>query len=353
MYLFLLISGFILLILSGNFLVKGAVSIARFYKISTLVIGATVVSMGTSAPELIVSVGAALKDKPDMSLGNVIGSNISNIALVLGITALILPIPVRKGSIRYDWLIMMFSSVLFLIFILSGEVISRIEGFIMVAGLSAYVVWSIFHSRKSGIKNNDNIAEHNSIGFSFSDLKSLTKSGNDSVPLSLAIILVIVSSFGLVFGASFLVEGASGIARSLGVSERVIAVSVIALGTSIPELATSMMAAIKKEMDISIGNIIGSNIFNILGILGVTGIVTPIPLKDPGLVYDILWMLGISLILILLVIPFEKKFSISSRLNCFYNFLRNNCIKGGIINRWEGVFLTLFYVVYIVLVFVL
>ncbi|MEA3443595.1 MAG: calcium/sodium antiporter [Bacteroidota bacterium] len=351
MHILLLITGFVLLILSGNFLVKGAVSIARFYKISTLVIGATVVSLGTSAPELIVSVGAALKGKPDMALGNVIGSNISNIALVLGLTALVLPIPVRRGSIRYDWLIMMFASVLFLVFVITGKLLTRLEGIIMVSGLAAYVVWSIYNSRKLNAKDEEISETQKSFWFTFSDIKMLIKTGDRSLPLSLAFILVIISSIGLVYGAGFLVEGASGMARTLGVSERVIAVTVIALGTSIPELATSIMAAIKKEMDISIGNIIGSNIFNLLGILGITSIVLPIPLKDPGLLQDIIWMLIISFILILLIIPFDKKFRIKNRITCFLDFFRNNCTTGGKITRREGILLSLIYTVYIVLVF--
>ncbi|SEH05429.1 Inner membrane protein YrbG [Candidatus Venteria ishoeyi] len=180
----------------------------------------------------------------------------------------------------------------------------------------------------------------------------LFRTSSEVVPLSLGFLLVIVSSLGLVFGANLLVEGASGIARNLGVSERIIAVSVIALGTSLPELATSLMAVIKKEMDISIGNIIGSNIFNILGILGVTSIVSPVPLVDHGLIYDIVWMLVISFILILLIIPFEKKFSIKNRIGCFGKFFKNDCSDSGLITRWEGVLLFAVYLSYIVWVFV-
>ncbi len=354
MYLILLITGFILLVISGDFLVKGAVTIARFYKISTLVIGATVVSLGTSAPELIVSIGAALKGKPDMALGNVIGSNISNIALVLGITALIFPIPVRKGSIRNDWLVMMFASVLLLIFVVSGNVLSRFEGVIMVTALAIYIVWSIVSSRKSNSKEESyEELTTQSFWFKTSDLKLIIREGDKPMPLSLAFFLLIIASLGLVYGANFLVEGASGIARNLGVSERVIAVTVIALGTSVPELATSVMAAIKKEMDISIGNIIGSNIFNILGILGVTSIVLPIPLNDTGLLQDITWMMSISFLLILLIIPFARKKMLRSSMVSFNEFLTNKGKKGGIISRKEGVILSSIYVIYILLVFTL
>ena len=288
-----------------------------------------------------------------MSLGNVIGSNISNIALVLGLTALILPIPVRRGSIRWDWLIMMGASLLFFVFTISGNAITRIEGFIMVTALAAYVVWSIYGSRRSNSKAENETDSHEvKVWFSGDDLKKIFSS-NEDTPLVLGFVLVILSSLGLVFGANMLVEGASGIARSLGVSERVIAVSVIALGTSLPELATSIMAAIRKQMDISIGNIIGSNIFNILGILGVTSIVTPIPLEDHGLVMDIAWMMGISILLILLVIPFKKKYPLRKQISCIKIFFKNDCKEGGLINRWEGVFLSAVYLSYIVWVFVL
>ena len=353
MYLLLLISGFIVLTLSGNYLVKGAVSIAKFYKISTLVIGATVVSMGTSAPELLVSVGAALKGKPDMSLGNVIGSNLSNIALVLGLTALILPIPVKKGSIRKDWSVMIFSSTVFILFMVTGNEINFWEGLVMFAGLVCYVVWSIKQGRKDSIEDNSTESTKPPIGFSFVDIRMIFTSSSKDVPLSLGIVLVVISSVGLVYGASLLVEGASGIARSLGVSERVIAVSVIALGTSLPELATSIMAAIKKEMDISIGNIIGSNIFNLLGILGITGMIRPVHLNDRGLIYDSLWMLAVSILLMVLIIPYEKKITLKNRISALTYFVRNKCKSNGEINRWEGLFLSLIYLAYIIILFAL
>lgn len=306
-----LVAGLVILLYSGRYLVKGGVQLAQYLKVSRLVIGVTVVSFGTSAPELIVSIKAAIAGHPDIAMGNVVGSNISNIALVLAIAAIVLPIPVRSSSLVFDWPIMMLASVLLYLFTLNLE-LNFIEGLVFVLMLIGFITYSIYRSRRK-------------------DKDLLLKEQNESLlPLYLTIIMLVVSSVGLVWGADWLVDGASSIARQLGVSERVISVSLIAFGTSIPELATSGMAAIKKESDISIGNIIGSNIFNILGVLGITSLVTKIPVEDPGLVYsDIFWMLGISLLLFVLILP----------------------LKGGILKRWKGTLLFLVYATYIFLLY--
>lgn len=350
-----LIVGILLLTLSGNELVRGSVAIARFFKLSTLVIGATVVSLGTSAPELIVSLDAALKGMPDMSLGNVIGSNISNMALVLGLTAIIMPIPLKKLTIKWDWLIMMCSGLLLAFFLYTGSVLSRLEGIILVMLLVGYILFSIRINRikKTGVSNDDEVITINRFWFNLKDIKNLYAKDAE-LPLLLAFIVVIVASFGLVFGARFLVEGASSIARELGVSERIIAVTVIAVGTSLPELATSLVAAIRKEMDISIGNIIGSNIFNVFGILGLTAIVTDINLADEGLFLDIFWMLCISVLLILMIIPFKPKCKLIDKFkNTITFFGKSEYVASGLIKRSEGVALFLIYIIYIVWVFVI
>ncbi len=277
--------GFILLIGSGRFLVKASVSLAAYFGISTLVIGVTVVAFGTSAPELLVSIQAAVKGHPEIAIGNVIGSNISNIALVLALTAIILPIPVKKASFKFDWPVMMAVSVLF--YILSLDLmLSRWEGLSFTILLIAFIVFSIRNSRQTE--------------------KSSVAKEKTSVNLYSTIAIIIASSLGLVLGANLLVDSAVFIAGKLGVSERAISISMIAIGTSLPELSTSIIAAIQKETDISVGNIIGSNIFNILSVLGITAIIKPIELTPLMVNVDMLWMLAISLLLFVLILPLKK-----------------------------------------------
>jgi len=307
--LFSLVLGLVLLLFSGEFLVRGGTSLARNFRISNLVIGVTVVSLGTSAPELVVSLDAALTGHPAISIGNVIGSNISNMALILGLVALILPISVNRDSIRYDWPVMMLASVLFFLFILNGW-LQRWEGILFFFSLIGFVSWSIIRSRKENHRRK-------------------VKLPPASYPVWLSFLLVAVSSVGLVFGANKMVNGASGIAMRLGVSEHAISVTVVALGTSLPELATSLVAAIRKEMDISVGNIIGSNIFNLFGILGLTATVKPIAIAH-DVTSDVMWMLGLSVLLLLFMLPF----------------------RNGKIRRWEGLVLLVCYAIYVYFVFI-
>jgi len=309
-YIFLFL-GFTLLMFSGDFLVRGSVSLAGHFKVSKLVIGVVVVSFGTSAPELVVSLDAAISGHPDIAIGNVIGSNIANIALVLGLTAIILPIKVKKKAIHFDWAVMMFISVLFYIFCLNNS-LQFYEGLIFLTILFSYIFISIYRSRKSSIK-------------------SLEESISPKYNLFMSFALVAVAAVGLIYGAEFLVKGASHIAEKMGVDERIISVSVIALGTSLPELATSIAAAIRKEIDIFIGNIIGSNIFNILAILGFTSVIKSIDINPMVLNFDIFWMLGISLLLFLFILPLKK----------------------GMVTRWKGLVFVSIYVVYIYLTFTL
>ena len=302
---FYLVGGLIILLYSGNFLVKGGVSLARHYNISTLVVGVTIISFGTSAPELLVSVQAAVAGHPDIAIGNVIGSNIANIALVLGLTTIILPIPVRKNSIVIDWPIMMFAGILLYILLMDNW-LSLWEGLIFVVFLTAFLVWSIHKSRLQNLI-----------------LKEVPPKPSMSIPVS--VLVVLASSVGLAVGSNWLVKGAAEIAETLGVSERIISITIIAFGTSVPELATSLIAAVKKETDISIGNIIGSNIFNIFGILGITSVIKSIPVNFFAFRLDIAWMLSIFLLLFAFILP----------------------AKGGRLRRWEGVILFLVYLVYI------
>jgi len=302
----MLLAGLALLLLSGEFLVRGGVSLAGHFRLSPMVVGLTIISFGTSAPELVVSLDAAIEGHPAISLGNVIGSNISNLALVLALTVIISPFFVKRKEIIDDMIIMTGASILLFIMLLDFK-LSRFEGIILVIMLAAYIYRSIRNDKR----------EYRS---------SPTEK---KYSLSLSVIIIVLSSLGLVAGASMLVKSASTIATMLGVSERIISVSIIAVGTSLPELATSMIAAFRKERGISIGNVVGSNIFNILAILGITATVKPYQLNDPRFSVDMYWMIGIAVILIIMALP-----------------SRNPKLR-----RWNGIFLALIYLSYIYLVF--
>jgi cation:H+ antiporter len=305
-YFFLLV-GFLLLVFSGDFLVKGAVSIALRLKLSTLVIGMTIVSFGTSAPELLVSIKAALGGHPDITIGSVVGSNISNIALILGITAIIFPIAVSRATLKIDWSMMMFATILFVALVMDGE-LSAIEGSVFVFILVLFISWLIYKSRKDN-KLPDAVEE--------------VDSKDVNLPLWKSFGLVILGALGLVFGADLMLKGAVEIARQFEVSERIIALTIVAFGTSLPELITSCVAAFRREADISIGNLIGSNIFNLLAILGITALIHPIEVSEDIISLDNYILLGISFIIFPLMY-----------------FGRN-------VNRLKGVFLFLFYVLYL------
>lgn len=281
----LLIAGLATLIFGGDALVKGAVGIALKFDISVLVIGMTVVAFGTSMPELLVSVKAAIDNHPEIAIGNVVGSNIANIALVLGLTTMILPIPVKFSTVRVDWPIMMLSSVIFYLFILNG-VINWWEGLIYSIGIIAFTVFTIKNS-SSNQKQIEEIQED--------ELEMVEKK---SYGLLKSIFFVILGVVALTFGASWLLNGAVQIAKNYGLSEHIIGVTIVAFGTSVPELVTSVVAAFKKETDISVGNLIGSNIFNLLAVLGFTALIKEIPVSEQVITNDVFWMMGIAVILL-------------------------------------------------------
>ncbi len=294
----LLIGGLIVLIISGEALVRGAVGVALKFNIPKLVIGMTIVSMGTSAPELLVSLKAALEGHPEIAIGNVVGSNLANIALVLGITTMILPITVKRTTAHIDWTIMMATTVLFYFFIVNGN-IEWYEGLIFVIGLIAFNIYMFKSAKKSNGKTED------------LDIDEV-KVKKSSVLLNVS--LIAIGCIGLAFGANWLLEGAVQIATDFGVSEHVIGVTIVAFGTSVPELITSVMAAFKKETDISVGNLVGSNIFNLLGVLGITALVQEIPVSTQVINSDVYWLLAISLLVFPLMI-------IGYRINRFKGFL--------------------------------
>jgi cation:H+ antiporter len=311
----LLVLGLAVLIVGGEFLVKGAIGVAAKAKLSTLVIGMTVVSFGTSAPELLVSLKAAYMEVPEITIGNVVGSNIANLALVLGLTVIIFPMPVARDTISYDWPMMLLSGLLFFIFSLGG-LIQRWHGFLLFIILILFIVFIIRKSRK----------KNKAIELTDEEEDSEVEV-TSTKPTWLNFIFLILGLVGLYFGAQWFISGASSIGEKAGLSKHVIAITVVAFGTSVPELVTSVVAAYRKEMDISVGNLIGSNIFNVMAVIGITAMVLPIKVDYSVVTWDMLWMLGIYLLLLPMILVKRK------------------------IGRFSGVVLLLSYIVYIYLLF--
>ena len=281
------------MVLGGNWLLKSAVALSLKLNISKVVIGMTVVSFATSAPELIVSINAALNGSPDLALGNVIGSNIANLGLVLGITLFFGRMKVEKNFYKTDWPVMMIASALLFLFLANDNVILQYEGVLLFSFLVIFLIY-LLRSQK-------NI-----------DVDELEE-GDIPIRGFKIFIFLLLGGLGLWGGSELLIKGATSLATEFGVTERVIGVTIVSLGTSIPELAASLIAVIKKEKAISLGNLIGSNIFNILAVIGVTSIITPISLSDERLLTsDIYWMLGISFIILPMVF-LPKKYRLSWR----------------------------------------
>jgi len=301
-----IVLGLILLIKGGDWVLDSAILFSLRLNIPKIVVGMTVVSFATSAPELIVSINAALNGYPDLAVGNIVGSNIANLALVLGIVVFITPIKIDKIFIKYDWPAMIFVTLLFYFLLKSDYTLTLFESILFIAVLLAYLI-SLFLFQKNRI-NDQEIDVDTSMKF----LKIFS--------------LLIFGSFFLWLGSEVLIKGAVSLASKLGISERIIGVTIIAFGTSIPELSTSIVAIINKEQNISLGNLIGSNIFDMLGVIGITGILSPIVISDKGLIdSDLIWMVSLAfLILPLVFFPNKMKFG-----------------------RAEGVLLLLFYLLFI------
>lgn len=287
-----IILGLLLLVIGGEFLVRASVALSFKLNISKMVIGMTVVSFATSAPELLVSLNAALTGSPDIAINNVIGSNIANIGLVLGITALVSSITVDTSFYKINWPVMMLFSIVLYYFLWNDNQLTPIEGGVLFAGLILFLVVLIRSAKKDAVV--DDVDD------------SLAVVSNFKITIWL-----LIGALALYFGSVWLVDGAKDLAIKLGVSDAVIAATVIAIGTSVPELAASVIAAVKKEKALSLGNLIGSNIFNIASVLGLTSIIKTIPVTDPSILNnDIFWMLAFSAVLIpLIIIP--KRFEIS------------------------------------------
>lgn len=273
-----LIGGLVLLILSGNYLVESASDIARKFKMSSLVIGLTIVAFGTSAPELLVSTNASLSGHPEIALGNVFGSNIVNIGFIMGLTALLLPFFVSRDSITIDVKVMLAFAIAALIFAMDGE-FARWEGGLLLFFLVSYIVWLIRKSRKQ--KDGEEVYE--------APMRNIWVN----------LLILVLSLTGLAYGSDFMVQGASTIAKNFGVSEKVISVTVVAIGTSLPELTASIVSVIKKEVGMTIGNVVGSNTFNIGAVLGVSSMISPISFDFSDFCSDIIWVIIFSFLLIL------------------------------------------------------
>jgi len=291
MNLLLIVLGLVLLIMGGNWLLKSAVGFSLRLNIPKIVIGMTVVSFATSAPELIVSIKSALEGHADIAFGNVIGSNIANLGFVLAITILISTISVEKSFYKTDWPVMMISSLLLYGFIAFDGTLQRYEGIILFSCLIIFLIYLLKYQK---VAVADEIPEN-----------------NVELPVHKDVLFLVIGGVALWAGSELLIDGAVGMAHRFNVSERVIGITIVSIGTSIPELAASVIAVLKKEKAISLGNLIGSNVFNILAVLGITSIITPVTIVDQGLLSsDIFWMLGISLLVFPLVFaPIKMKLS--------------------------------------------
>lgn len=302
------IAGLALLIAGAELLVRGASNLAAALGVPSLIIGLTVVAFGTSAPELAVSVKAAWAGQTSIAVGNVVGSNIFNVLFILGISALIAPLVVATQLIRIDVPLMIVASVVLLLLGLDG-VINRLDGMILFGGMVGYLTFQFFESRREKLLPEDGVAPA-------APLRAVTLL-RDAAFVGLGLGM-------LVLGSRWLVDSAVSMAQMLGVSEMVIGLTIIAAGTSLPEVVTSIMASIKGERDIAVGNVVGSNIFNILSVLGLTGLVAPngVPLSDGAIRFDIPIMIAVAL----------------ACLPIFFT--------GGRINRWEGGLLLAYYLAY-------
>ncbi len=274
--------GIFLLIKGGDWLMRAAVSLSLRFSIPKIVIGMTVVSFATSAPELIVSVQSAISGHPDLALGNIMGSNIANLGFVLAITIMISPIDVTPSFYRTDWPMMILASLLFYFFLVPDYQLVAYEGAILFVLLLCFIIYLIKFQKAPVL---DDAPED-----------------EEAMEMSKTVTYLLLGGFSLWLGSETLIKGAVSLAQNLGVSERIISVSIVSLGTSIPELSASIIAIINKEKAISLGNLIGSNIFNILAVMGITAMIHPVAVADTGLLSnDIWWMFGISLLILPLV----------------------------------------------------
>jgi cation:H+ antiporter len=307
-----ILAGFVLLALGGEWLVRGASRLASAARISPLVIGLTVVAFGTSSPELAVTLQSSFAGQADLAVGNVVGSNIFNVLFILGLSSLIVPLAVSSQLIRWDVPLMILASVLLLLLGMDGS-LGRYDGLLLFGGLVAYTAWSIIESRREGLKVKAE-QEAESVGEA--------KAGRHLV---VQVGWIILGLGVLILGARWLTDGAVTIARLLGVSELVIGLTIVAVGTSLPEVAASLIASLRGQRDIAVGNVVGSNLFNILGVLGLTALVAPegIAVAPAALWFDIPVMIAVAVATLPIV------------------------FTGHLISRWEGALFFAYYIAYV------
>lgn len=308
----ILLGGLVLLVVGAELLVNGASKVAAILGISPLIIGLTIVAYGTSAPEMSVSVMSSFSGRADIAVGNAVGSNIFNTLLILGLSSLVAPLVVAKQIIRSDVPIAIGVSVLLLVFGLDGT-LSRVDGIILFTGAVVYTLSLIYQSRRQMNNNDDEFSQE--YGFD----------GNKSALVWLKYIAFIIGgSILLVLGSQWLVDSATSIAQALGVSDLIIGLTIVSMGTSLPELATSIMASIRGERDIAVGNVLGSNIFNILAVLGMAGMLSPngVAVSQAAIEFNIPVAIAVS-------------------FACLPIFASGNRI-----DRWEGLLFTFYYVAY-------
>lgn len=286
----ILIVGIILLIAAGDFLVRGAAALARKFGIPSLIVGLTIVAFGTSAPELVVSVQAVLAGASEMAIGNVIGSNIANVLLVLGLPALIMAIPTDTPGVTRNAFVAIVAAVIMIILISVNSPMMRWQGAILFAGIIAYLVW-MFGLAKSG---SDDPA--------LKEMAEIDDMGGMPAKTGLSVLFIIGGIIGLAIGGNLIVNSGREIATTFGVSDEVIGLTLVAIGTSLPELATVIVAAWRGETEVAIGNVLGSNIFNIFAVLGVAALTGPVVIPADLLVFDVWVMLAASVALLFMII---------------------------------------------------
>jgi cation:H+ antiporter len=297
-----IIGGLALLFLGGEILVQGSVALARRFNIPTVIIGLTIVAIGTSAPEILVSIQAALNDHPDIAIGNVVGSNISNILLVLGVTAIVAPVVVHKTVIARDAPILLAITILFSAFCWTSKEITSVEAIILLSCLVAYAIYTI-KTAKNHIEA-DEITEE--LPEDITNIKTA---------------LYIIGGIGaLAFGADILVSGASEVARLWGISEAVIGLTIVAIGSSTPELTTCVLSAKRGHADLAAGNVVGSNLINILAGMGIPALIIPLPIAASFFKLDI-WVMLAATILMILTMKIAKKFTKTAGIVLFISYI--------------------------------
>jgi len=308
------IGGFAVVIKGADWFVQGAAALARNLGVPTMVIGLTIVGIGTSAPEILISLIASIDGNPGLAVGNALGSNIANIGLVLGITALIVPLTVRSDILRREYPVMFIVMLVSLVLVIDGE-LSRIDGLILLSGMVVILWWMVMLSKRPG---------RDPMEAEYAHEIPRIKTGRALLWLVVGLALLLLSSRALVWGAV-------NIAQALGVSDLIIGLTIVAIGTSLPELAASVMSALRKEPDIAIGNIIGSNMFNLLVVLGLPGVIRPLPLNGEVLTRDFPFMIGLSIALFVMAYGLRVR---------------------GRIRRLEGGLLVVGYVAYLTVLYI-